>query len=436
MNKSRFSRIITLVLILCLIASVLSSCTNTVIRNEDLLPDDAVCHRLNARDDIPDFDVNLLATVETCFDLYYYTSLEDNETLANKTADAYFEFCASKIDATSKTEVTFALIDCYIYAVGDSYAYYRTQEQIEDFAQDMSGTFVGIGVSILRNDLENTILVTGVEQNSPANEAGILPDDYIVAVNGERVSDIGALNAVNKIKGEEGTNVNVCVLRGENEISIDMTRRRVTEITVTYKILENSIGYIKITNFKSITASQFSEALDAIEAAGVSAVIFDVRSNPGGYVTSVADVLSYLVPSGTLIASFSSAKPSVYAKHGTKTEPDDHVLKIPSVVLCNRYSASAAELFSAAMRDYNDMGILDTTLVGEVTFKKGIMQSTISFSDKSALTLTTALYNPPSGINFNGVGVSPDIFINEGEDYIEVAIAEAQKLIDEQNKNS
>lgn len=435
MKKNTISRIAALLLALTLAITVLTSCgfLNLVIRNENLLPKDAVCHRLDAREDIPDFDLNLLATVETCFQLYYYTELEDSETLANKTADAYFEFCEPEVDKTSKDEVTRALIECYIYAVGDAYAFYRTKDELEDFSADMSGNFVGIGVSVIRNDLEGTILVTGVEQNSPASEAGILPDDYITAVNGEKVSDIGTLETINKIRGEEGTNVNVSVLRGDKELSFNMVRRKITETTVSYEIFEeDNIGYIKISSFKGNTASQFYTAVNAIEKAGVSAVIFDLRSNPGGYLDAVTDMLSYLVPTGTKIASFSSGKASVYATDGTKSEPNDHVLKIPSVVLCNEYSASAAELFSAAMRDYNDMGILDATLVGEVTFKKGIMQGTIEFNDGSALTLTTALYNPPSDINFNGVGVSPDRFIAEGEDYIEAGKEEAKKLIQNQ----
>ncbi len=375
-------------------------------------------------EDLPEFDTELFYTIEACFNSYYYTELEDAETLCKKTVDAYYEFCAEDIDTSSKDEVTYALIDCYIYAVGDLYAFYRTADEAEDYTTDMSGSFVGIGVSVLCNYLENTILVSGVEIDSPADKAGITADDYIVAVNGELVTDLGVSEAINRIKGEVGTSVNVTILRGEEEISLDMIREQITETTVSYDFLDGGkVGYIKITSFKGNTASQFINAVNALEAAGVQSVIFDLRSNPGGYLSAVVSMLSYLVPTGTEIVSFSNGKSTIYATHGeTDEEPVDHVLSVPSVVLCNDSSASASELFAGAMRDYNDMGILKSTLVGEVTYKKGIMQTTISFKDNSTLTLTTALYNPPSKQNFHGVGVTPDILVNDGDDYIEIAL--------------
>ncbi|MBQ9071113.1 MAG: PDZ domain-containing protein [Clostridia bacterium] len=426
-KNKKYTRITSLLVLLAISLSFISC--GIVLPNPDLLDSDAVIYRLEDFEEIPDFDRDLFGTVETCFNAYYYTELESNETLAEKTRAAYLEFCEETVNKEDKNEVTRALIDCYIYSVGDAYAFYRSAEESEDYSSDMSGSFVGIGISVIRNDLENTILITGIEQDSPASEAGLAVDDYIVGVDGERVSEIGTLATVNKIRGEENTTVEVTVLRGEEEITFTLTRKKTTETSVSYEILEEeNIGYIKIKSFKGNTFEQFKAAVDAVEKEGVSGVIFDVRSNPGGYLTAVTDMLSYLVPTGTKIVSFSNSKSPIYATDGTKSEPKDHVLSIPSVVLCNETSASASELFSAAMRDYNDMGILDCTLVGELTYKKGVMQSTIPFNDGSSLTLTTALYNPPSDKNFNGIGVSPDRFIKDGEDYIEAAIEELIKL--------
>ena len=136
-------------------------------------------------------------------------------------------------------------------------------------------------------------------------------------------------------------------------------------------------------------------------------------------------MLSYLVPTDTKIVSFSSGKAPIHASEGTALENKDHTLSIPAAVLCNENSASAAELFTAAMRDYNDMGLLSATVIGTVTYKKGIMQSTIPFSNGASLTLTTALYNPPSDQNFHGVGVIPDVTIETGldEDYMAAALS-------------
>ncbi len=372
---------------------------------------------------IPEFDTKRFSTVEFCFGKYYYTDLESPEILSQKTIDVYYEFCAEDNEGASEEDITLDLIDSYIYAIGDDYAFYRMPDEAEDYTADMSGSFVGIGVSVVSNYLDNTVKVTGVEIGSPAEGAGIQADDYIVAVDGVRVQDIGVQDALDKIKGDVGSSVEITILRGEQEISLTMVRQTINQTTVSYSFLDGGkIGYIKITSFKSNTAEQFKVAIDAIEAAGVDSVIFDLRNNPGGYLTAVTDMLSYLVPTGTDIASFSNSKQPIKATEGTSNEPTDHVLKIPSVVLCNSSSASAAELFSGAMRDYNDMGILKSTLVGETTYKKGIMQTTLEFYDSSTLTLTVALYNPPSKINFHGVGVEPDIFVENDADYLNQAI--------------
>lgn len=422
-------RALSFILALILLLSSLSSCEEPQ-PNDTNIDSDSVFSRLKAMDEIPKFNESLFGAIESCFNSYYYTELPDNETLAELTKNAYIEFC-SEIDVNSETEVTYSLIDCYIHAIGDKYAFYRSADESEEYTGDMSGNFVGIGVAVLRDDLQKTIFVNSVEPGSPAFKAGIMPDDYIVAVNGVRVSDVGPLDAVNMIRGEEGTEVTVTVNRSGTEILFTMTRARITETTVSYSFREeNNVGLITITSFKANTASQFFDAINAMEAAEVSGIIFDLRRNPGGYLSAVSDMLSYLVPTGTPIASFSSSKKPIYATHGGKLEPADHVLSVPSVVICDETSASAAELFSAAMRDYNDMELLKCTVVGKTTYKKGVMQSTYYFKDESSLTLTTALYNPPSGINFNGVGVTPDVLVEDENKYNEVALSELISLIE------
>lgn len=429
MIKKLSLRILSLILVILTILSSLSAC-NLVVPNDTVLDPDSVASRLKKMDGIPEFDANVFGAIETCFKSSYYKPLADNETLANGTKAAYDKFC-TETDPNSKTEVTYSLIDCYIYTIGDKYAFYRSAEESEKYTDDMSGRFIGIGVSVLRNDLEKTVLVNSVEPNSPAFNAGIMPDDYIVAVNGERVSDIGTLEAINMVKGEVGTEVTVTVSRSGKEISFTMTRAEITETTVSYTIYEEqNVGYIKITSFKANTASQFFKAVKAVEAANVDGIIFDLCRNPGGYLTAVSDMLSYLVPTGTPIASFSNSKNPLYATDGTIFETDDHILSVPSVVICDETSASAAELFSAAMRDYDNEEILKCTLVGKTTYKKGVMQSTYRFNDGSSLTLTTALYNPPFGENFNDIGVIPDVTVEDSSQYVNVALEELAKLIE------
>ncbi|MBQ8380797.1 MAG: PDZ domain-containing protein [Clostridia bacterium] len=364
--------------------------------------------------------------IEDTFRRKYYKpdELPSSEELAEGAASLYDEYCRGKVDETDHFEVTYALIDCMIETIGDKYAFYRTKEETEDYVTNMSGSFAGIGVDVLRNSLENTILIEAVHIGAPAESAGILPGDYIIGVDGLSINDIGAESVINKVRGEVGTTVSVTVKRGESSLTFEMVRAPLTETTVSTSYLEGgSVALIRITGFKDNTSEQFAEAVNEVESSGAKSVIFDLRGNGGGYLTAVSEMLSYLVPDGTPIASFTNGKGALFAYSGTDIEPTDHVLTLPSAVVVNENSASASELFTAAMRDYNDMELLESTVVGTVTFKKGVMQSTYDYSDGSSLTLTISLYNPPSGINFDGVGVSPDITVNEGEDFIEKALS-------------
>ncbi len=381
---------------------------------------------LEKTDALPEFNGELVDLVDSCFATYYYTDLPDREVLAEKTLAVYDEFCRGKINEADTEEVTLAVIDCYITAVGDAYAFYRTPTETDDFYTDMSGSFVGIGVSVLSDALEGTITVDSVEPDSPAQKAGVLPGDLIVAVDGTRIEDVGVEALINLVRGEVGTEVTVTVRRGETEIPLTAVREQITETTVALSYLEEgSIAYIRIKGFKSNTAAQFIDAIQKVEASEAKAIIFDLCGNPGGSLDTTVQMLSYLVPDGTRIASFSAFLGPIDASSGESSEYEktDHVLNLPVAVTVNRYSASASELFTQALKDYTEMGILDAAVLGEVTYKKGVMQSTIPFTNGGTLTLTTALYNPPSGNNFNGVGVMPDIPVAEGEDVTAAAIA-------------
>jgi carboxyl-terminal processing protease len=274
----------------------------------------------------------------------------------------------------------------------------------------MSGSFVGIGITVQYNERDGIMLVMSVMEESAAEEAGLLAGDKIVAIDGKSLSELGYEGAVSAIRGEIGTDVTVSVERGTERLDLTATRRQITEKTVTYSIDEKKIGYIKLTGFKSNTAEQFRDAIDTVEESGCVGIVFDLRNNPGGYLNAVVDVIDYLVPDGTRIASYNDRDgESVF------TADDGHEINLPIAVIFNQATASAGELFSAAMRDYGEMGILDTVSVGVTTYAKGVMQSTVSFMDGSTLTLTIAYYNPPSDVNYDGVGVIPDIEVTDSE---------------------
>lgn len=377
----------------------------------------------------PAFSSDKLKAIEATVrrDYYKRDELPGAYALAKTVAALFLNNLYDKIDVTNQTEVTDALITAYVASLGDRYAVYRTADEYVEYNDDMSGQLVGIGVVVRWDNIEHTMTVESVNADSPAEEAGIRPGDKIIKVDGAEVSGMEYSETVTKMRGEVGSTVELTLLRGENELTVTATRKQITENTVTYKINEDKTAYIRITGFKANTADQFISAINAAEEAGVRGIVFDLRSNLGGYLTAVVNMLDYLAPAGTRIVSFSNSDEIYYAT-------SEHRISVPVTVLCNGYTASAAELFTAAIRDWADTGILRARIVGETTYKKGIMQASYPFTDNSALTLTIAYYNPPSGENYDGVGITPDEIVEQPEDATEdlqlpVAYTELKKLM-------
>ena len=370
----------------------------------------------------PSFNRIMVFNVESCYHNSYYKELPSNSELATKAADYFIENYYDIIDLSDKTAVTQGLANSFIAAVGDKYGIYRTKEEQQDYSSGLSGKIVGIGVAIKKSD-DGLILVSSPIKDSPAEKAGILSGDFIIAIDGTYVK------ATDLISGTEGTEVTVRILRGDEEFDLSIVREQINDVSVTYEMLEGNIGYIGISKFLATTPEQFKGAIDALESAGARGIIFDLRSNPGGLLNSVVSTLSYIAPSGTEIVSFSNGSQTMTAKHGTALEPFDHVYTLPSILLINERTASAAELFTAGMRDFEIMGGPDVTIVGSTSLGKGVMQTGISFSDGSALTMTTAYYNPPSRINYDGVGITPNRTLTADEDALDTALEEIEILL-------
>lgn len=372
------------------------------------------------------FDNNDFRMVEYKFSQYSIYELESPYTLACETARFFLDNFYDHIDLTDKDAMTESLIYSYVVATGDKYAEYMVPSRYEDYTTDMSGNFVGIGVEVLLDYNEGTVFIQNVLDDSPALEGGLKSGDYITAVDGTAVTKDNLDASLDMIKGESGTTVVITVKRQEEYISYTLTRRAVTEKTVKYTIDKNKIAYIKITSFKDNTFDMFKAAVDSAEQDGAVAVIFDLRSNSGGYLHAVTEMLSYLVPKGTRIVSYYD---SYTKKEVINYATDDHTLNVPCVVLCNKYTASAAELFTAALRDYSDMGILDATVVGTTTYGKGVMQDIFSLGGGYKLKLTMAYYNPPCDVNYDGVGVIPDIAVDNGDGTIDLILNSGKEFL-------
>ena len=372
----------------------------------------------------PTFNDQKFAAVENCVESYYCGELPSKREMASTCADLFLEYFYDDIDLNDRTAVTDALLTCYMASFGDDYAAYRNASAYEDFSSEMSGnsSFVGIGIRIKESD-DGAPYIVSVLNGSPAEAAGFLRGDVIVSVGGALASEIGYEATVNKIAGVAGTTVEIKVLRNGESLTLTPTRNAVGEASVIYSTIENTgYGYIEIMTFNAKTADDFKTAIDALLLAEVDGIIFDLRSNLGGMLDAVVEMVGYLVDDGLPVVSYQyKGAPLVKLDSGN----DGHKVDLPMVVITNEYTASASEIFTASLRDYEKMdGVdLDVTIVGKKTYGKGVMQRVYAFQDGSAVTVTVAYYNPPLGENYHGVGVMPDV---EVENSVTVTGGDAQ----------
>lgn len=290
----------------------------------------------------------------------------------------------------------------YVAGLGEDYTTYYTAQEYDDLMESSSGEYSGIGVSVSQNLNTGIITVVNPFENGPGYEAGMRKDDILFKVAGEEVTGVDINQVVAMIKGEEGTTVDLTVYRPSTDEYLDLTveRRVVQNPTVTWEMKEDGIGYIQITEFDKVTVGQFSEAIADLQSQGMKGLIFDLRDNPGGRLDSVCAMLDRVLPAGNLL---------VYTmdKDGNKEEyytEDEDSLDVPTVILVNGNSASASEIFTAALQDY---GV--ATVMGTTTFGKGIVQVILPLGDGSAVKVTQSKYYTPNGVCIHGEGVAPDI---------------------------
>ena len=264
----------------------------------------------------------------------------------------------------------------------------------------------GIGVNVIYNTEYRLIEILSVSAGSPAEKAGVMPGDLVVTVGEEKesVAELGYQPSINKLRGVIGTKAVFSVLRGENyseTVDFEIVRDKIVEQTVMNHVYgpDNSIGVIKISGFDAKTPVQFVESVETLQKQGCDKLIIDLRYNPGGELSSIVTTLDYILPEGPVIRIFDADGKEVKAYY---SEPSE--LNMPMAVVVNGSTASAAELFTSAVRDYNK-----ATIVGETTFGKGCMQTTVPLSDNSAVSITYRMYSPPFSENYHGVGIVPDV---------------------------
>lgn len=339
--------------------------------------------------------VAALASAVTCFFcLRQDAGMAKLEQLRSLIDDCY-------IGDVEETALYDAAASAMVLATGDRWSYYIPAAQLQSHVDNKANSYVGVGISITVREDGQGFDIVQVAKGSGAQEAGVLPGDILTHVEGVSVAEEGLDGASERIVGDPGTTVDITVLRKGQAMDFTLERRRLQVEVVSWQMLEDNIGYIKIANFNSRCATESVQAIKALREQGAQALIFDVRNNGGGYKDEMVRLLDYLLPEGPLFRS------EDYTGAVEVDESDASFLDMPMAVLVNANSYSAAELFAAALDEYEA-----ATVVGERTTGKGHFQVTYQLRDGSAVNLSIGRYTTPNGVNLDGVGLTPDIVVD------------------------
>ena len=316
-----------------------------------------------------------------------------------------------------------------MYESLDQYSDYYTEEEFQEIlSTEVEGSYSGIGATLQQNSETKQVKVIKVQENSPAEKAGLKTGDIIVKADEYQADQMSLSEFVEHLKGEEGTTVHLTVTRDKTaeKLEMDIVRKKLEMQSVYYEMFEKQIGYIQITEFTDTTPKQFEQALEDLQKQKLEGLIVDLRNNPGGMVNAVTQILDDILPEGLIVYTEDRA--------GNREEfksTDEKSLSVPLTVLVNGSSASASEIFAGAIKDRNY-----GTLIGTRTFGKGIVQGIQSLKDQTAVKLTISRYYTPNGTCIQGTGIEPDIVLDykfqgkDGEDYSYSFDNQIQKAIE------
>ena len=342
----------------------------------------------------------------------------------NALIDKYYLY-EDEIDTDQLAE---GIYSGYTSALGDKYTVYYDEDETKALMESTSGTFSGVGATLTKDADTGYATIVNVYEDSPAEKAGLKAGDIL-----EKIDDHEVDTVVSWIKGEKGTDVKITVLRDGEELELTATRDTIEVKTVSYEMKENQIGYIRVSEFDTVTYDQFEEALNDLENQGMQGLVVDLRNNPGGSLDTVTNMLRLLLPEGTIV--------STKDKNGKTDEitcDGTHEFKKPMAVLVNQYSASASEIFSGAVQDYGTAKI-----VGVTTYGKGVVQQLMDLGDGTCLKVTIAEYYTPNGRSINGKGVEPDVKVEyqydeenpKADNQLDQALSTVQGEISESTQN-
>jgi len=317
------------------------------------------------------------------------------------------------VEDYSEEDVEEMLYAGMMAGVGDRYTYYMPEETLDQYMENSHGQFDGVGIEVYTTQA-GEVTISRVMEGQPAEEAGLKEGDVIIGVDGEDVRGKMLSDVAAKIRGREGVEVSIQVLRRSTGETLEFAMKRAVVVmeSVDSRMINGDIGYISISGFKENTYEQFKGYLDELLAAGMKGLVLDLRDNPGGLVRSVYQIGEELLPEGTMVYTLDKKE------NRNDLKCDETYLDIPLVVLVNENSASASEILAGAVKD-TERG----QLVGMQTFGKGLVQRLFTLPDGSGLNVTIQKYYTPSGTTIHGVGIAPDAEVQLPEKYLMTAVA-------------
>ena len=332
-----------------------------------------------------------------------WNKVTDKEEEIYKTIDEYY------LNGIDNDKMKDGIYKGMVDSLVDPYTVYYNSEEYKQFTSSSSGTYSGIGVAVSQNVTTGAITIVKTFKKGSGEKEGMKPGDVIYKVEGKRIEGLELSKVVSMIKGEEGTFVKVTVLRDGKEIEFNLERKKLEVDTVNYRMEDRSgkkIGYISVSEFDEVTASQFKSAISELSKEGMEGLVIDLRDNPGGLLDVTCEMLDRMIKKGLLVYTVDK-----YGKRVDEDATDSDSFDKPVAILVNGNSASASEVFSGAMKDYKA-----ATLVGTKTFGKGIVQSIVPFGDGTAMKVTVSKYYTPNGVNIHGTGIEPDVVVELSKD--------------------
>lgn len=293
----------------------------------------------------------------------------------------------------------------YVEGLGDPYTEYLTKEEMEEFTEETNSEYIGIGVYVGNDIVNNTILVVGVIKSSPAEEAGLQIGDIIEKIDGVSYTGEQLDEATKVLKAEEGSTATLTIRRNNEEKELTVVRRKITVQHVASEMLENNIAYIQIDSFDANVTTNFEEQITSLINNGATGIIIDLRNNGGGIVDEATGIADLFLDKGETILITKSKKEN--NEEVTKSERDPIVKDIPVVILVNEATASASEILAGALKDN-----YGATIIGKQTYGKGVIQTLYTLTDGSGIKITTEEYYTPNHNQINEVGITPDIEVD------------------------